>query len=213
MGAAAASGDLLVFCDSDDIVHPEWVESIEAAWTPESIVAGRIAVLHPDTDPMVLPTGPNPGRAHFRGFLPFADSANLAIGRLDLRRLGGLDESFWFSADVELSWRAQLAGLTFVDAPDAVVFKRPAPAGWVCFRQYHRWGRTAPQLYRHFRAAGMPSRSARDTLRGYGAVGYHLALAPFSPVHRRRASAVPAGPLATRSARCAAGCGTCDQAP
>ena len=41
-GAGRARGELLVFCDSDDIVHDAWLKTMASAWQPGSIVAGRI---------------------------------------------------------------------------------------------------------------------------------------------------------------------------
>ncbi len=122
----------------------------------------------PPTPPTATTCHRRRPRQQLRGFLPFADSASLGIGRHDLAWVGGFDESFRFSQDVELSWRAQVAGLTFVDAPDAVIFKRGAPKGWIRFRQYHRWGRAATRLYRRYHDQGMPKRPAahRDPVVG-----------------------------------------------
>ena len=115
-GARRARGELLVFCDSDDIVHDAWLETMASAWQPGSIVAGRIYPLRlaPNAPRCenLLPATPRPVT---RGFLPFADGGNLAISRHDLERVGGWEDSFHFSEDVELSWRAQQSGLDLID--------------------------------------------------------------------------------------------------
>ncbi len=185
MGSRAARGSLLLFCDSDDIAHRDWLETLATAWKPGSIVAGCIYPLRlgqdaPDSDD--LP--PGQPRQPLRGFLPFADSANLGVGRHDLAWVGGFDESFRFSHDVELSWRSQVAGLTFIDAPDAVMFKRGSPQGWIRFRQYHRWGRTATRLYGRYSDKGMPRRSPRTVIRSWAALGLHAVRAPLDPDER-----------------------------
>ncbi len=174
MATRAARGELLVFCDSDDIAHEAWLETLVSAWQPGSIVAGRIYPLRlaPDA-PRCDDLTPGRPRQVVRGFLPFADGGNMAIGRRDLEWLGGWDESYRFSQDVELSWRGQQSGLTFIDAPDAVVFKRGAPKGWIRFRQYHRWGRAATRLYRRYHDEGMPKRSAGTVARSWAALGVH----------------------------------------
>ena len=182
MGCRVARGDLLVFCDSDDIAHGDWLEALARAWMPGSIVAGRIFPLHlapdaPDCDNL----SPGRPRQEIRGFLPFADSACLGIGRHDLAWVGGFDESFRFSQDVELSWRAQVAGLTFIDAADAVIFKRVAPQGWIRFRQYHRWGRATTRLYRRYQDQGMRHATARAVARSWVALGYHDGASPVRP--------------------------------
>jgi glycosyltransferase involved in cell wall biosynthesis len=185
LAAERARGEMLAFCDSDDIAHADWLESLAARWRPGAHVAGRIYPLRLAPEAPVCPDLPSgKPREPVRGFLPFADSANFAIGRDDLRRIGGFDEAFPHSHDVELSWRAQLAGLEFADAPEAVIFKRGAPQGWIRFRQYHRWGRTAPRLYRSYRDQGMTSRSPREVARSWVALGLHGARAPFDLRHR-----------------------------
>jgi glycosyltransferase involved in cell wall biosynthesis len=185
VGSEVASGELLAFCDGDDLVQPGWIDALVRAWTPESIVAGRIVSLraHPEAARDLTAIAAR-SRRSFRGFLPFADTANLAISRQDLEGVGGFDESFRFSSDVELSWRAQLAGLSFVDALDAVVLKRPARQGWIRFRQYHRWGQAACRLYRVYEPAGMARRPARKVGRSWLGVGLHTALGALDPRQR-----------------------------
>ncbi len=185
VGSRFARGDLLAFCDSDDVAHGDWLETMVRAWRPGSIVAGQIYPLRlaPDAPRCDALPSPRP-RQPVRDFLPFADSASLAIGRRDFHWVGGFDESFRFSQDVELSWRSQVAGLEFRDAPGAVMFKRGAPEGWKRFRQYHRWGRAAPRLYRRFRPAGMPNRSPAVVARSWSVLAYHAARATYSPIHR-----------------------------
>ncbi len=184
-GARRARGELLVFCDSDDIVHDAWLETMASAWRPGSIVAGRIYPLRlapnaPRCDDL-LPATPRPVT---RGFLPFADGGNLAISRHDLERVGGWEDSFHFSEDVELSWRAQQSGLDLIDAPDAVVFKQGAPKGWIRFRQYYRWGRNGALLYSRYRDQGMPRRPARTVARSWAAVGLHTVRGTSDAKHR-----------------------------
>jgi glycosyltransferase involved in cell wall biosynthesis len=185
VGTTAAAGELLAFCDSDDVVHPEWLDALVAVWVPGSLVAGVIQPMWrlEATTPPVSTLRRRP-RPPLRGFLPFADTANLAIGRQDLDGVGGFDESFRFSADVELSWRAQLAGVELIDATDAVVFKRGAPTGWIRFRQYHRWGRAASRLYAMYRPAGMPRRPLGAVARSWAVLGVHAVRGIRSSSHR-----------------------------
>jgi glycosyltransferase involved in cell wall biosynthesis len=188
IGAPAARGQVLVFCDSDDVAHTGWLEAIARAWEPGTLVAGRIHPLRlaPDPPRAEPPPGGSP-RGVFQSFLPYADGCNMAIGRRDFETFGGFDESFRFSQDVEISWRLQLAGLRFVDAADAVMFKRGEPPGWLRFRQHHRWGQATPRLYRRFRHQGLRRRSAQTVTRAWAALALHLARAPFDERDRRLA--------------------------
>ena len=70
-------------------------------------------------------------------------------------------------------------GLTFVGAPDAIVFLRRGLTGAKLFRQYYRWGRERPQLYRAYGADGYARRSLGELLLGYGRLAYHAARGLF----------------------------------
>ena len=129
VGAHRAAGDLLALCDSDDVVRPGWLRALTAPLRKTSaVVAGRSLPLDEGepTPPRGRGTSASP-RPRFLDFLPFADTCNMAIRRDDLLALGGFDPRFRRCSDVELSWRAQLAGLPLVDAPDAEVLKYSAP--------------------------------------------------------------------------------------
>jgi glycosyltransferase involved in cell wall biosynthesis len=193
MACRVARGDVLLFCDSDDVAHADWLETMVRAWVPGSIVAGRIYPMRlaphaPRCDDMTPPNR----RPVVRSFLPFGDGGNVAIGRLDLQWIGGWDESFRFSQDVELSWRAQVAGMAFINAPEAVIFKRGAPQGWIRFRQYHRWGRAATRLYRRYQDQGMARRPMPKVVRSWAVLGYH-ALRGTVDLHERDLAVRQAG--------------------
>ncbi|HYE77482.1 MAG TPA: hypothetical protein VEI97_05815, partial [bacterium] len=102
-----------------------------------------------------LPTG-------MLSFLPFAASANLAIWSDVLSSIGGWREDFVDGyEDVELSWRAQLAGHELAFAADAVMRYRLRGGLGQLAKQSYRYGRMAPKLYREYRSSGMPVSSRR----------------------------------------------------
>ncbi len=63
-------------------------------------------------------------------------------------RLGGLNEDYLRSHDVEFSWRAQLAGFSVDFARDAIVDYRYRQSSGESFLQAVRSGRPAPNCMR-----------------------------------------------------------------
>ncbi len=146
-GARAASGDFLVFCDADDVVRAGWLAGMADAARSGAIVAGALATK------AASPGRSRPMVAH--KFLPFASGSNLGIWTRDFWRLGGFDESFMAGEDIDLSWRAQLAGLELAFGADAVVDRRARAGAWGTARQHYRYGQGNARLYRRHRSAGM----------------------------------------------------------
>jgi len=101
------------------------------------------------------------------GFLPYALGANFAVRRAVFDRLGGFDEWYPPSEDVELSWRIQLDGVPLTFVPDAVVAKREAPTMKAMLRQYFRYGERDPFLYRAYRGSGVPRPERWATTKSY----------------------------------------------
>ncbi len=159
-GAEAAVGDLLVYCDADDVVAPGWLAAMAEAAQRADLVGGFV-------DGTLL-NGPDPARRRrpypddrlpvLLDFLPYATSANFGIGAATLAALGGWNEAFWVGGDAELCWRAQLAGHTLAFVPEAVVHYRYRDTTLGAVRQQFEWGQADPRLYRDFRAAGCPRR-------------------------------------------------------
>ena len=72
------------------------------------------------------------------GYLPYAPSGNLGFGKAAFESIGGFDESLTISAeDVDLSWRAQEAGLDLAFVPEAAVQCRyRSSLTGLCAQQY-----------------------------------------------------------------------------
>ncbi len=163
VGARAARGDLILVCEADDIVGPEWVAAMARGGEDCDLVGGT---LDDETlnDPLVrswrwvpkdrLPTP--------LSFLPYAVGANCGVRRTVFEALGGWNEDYVRSGDdVEFSWRAQVEGYRLCYVPDAVVSYRYRAGLKALARQFYVYGRTSPRLYRDFRGRGVPRRSLR----------------------------------------------------
>jgi len=152
--AAEARGDLLAFCDGDDVVAPDWLEQLVEAASSADLVGGALED-EPLNDAWAR-GGLPPERAtellRPHGFLPCAPGGNCAVWT-EVARSVRWDERFEFgSSDIEFSWRAQLAGRSIGFAPGAVVLRRYSPQ---LARRNFAYGVSAPLLYRRFRAHGM----------------------------------------------------------
>jgi GT2 family glycosyltransferase len=136
-GAAEARGDVLVFLNADTELDPVAAESLAAALADATIGVAmpRLRLLD---DSERLNSGGNvvhlTGLAWPGGYgepaesvaerrdIPYASGAALALRAETFRELGGFaEELFLYQEDLELSWRARLAGLRVVVEPTADV--------------------------------------------------------------------------------------------
>jgi len=151
VGVPATSGDLIAFCDADDVVCAGWLAACSDALRHADIVAGAFDFWSLNGGRM-SPTAP----AAFRqlGFLPAGLGANLAIRRSVFEGVGGFDEDLLVGEDVDLCWRVQLDGFRFAIAPDAVVAKRELTEFGQIFKKGFSYGRSGPSLFRRYRSDG-----------------------------------------------------------
>ena len=167
-GARAAVGDLVLFCDADDVADPDWVREMVAALESSPLVGGRLEA-EALNDPRLLAWRSPPAQTHLpraEGYLPFAMGSNMGVRADVLRKLGGFDEDLDRSGEEpDLCWRAQLAGDTLGFAPDAVVHYRLRPGLRPLLRQRRNWGLGSVDLYVRFRRHGMPRSSVTAALR------------------------------------------------
>ena len=170
-GAAAASGDLLAFCDADDVVDPGWLSTlVSAAAGGAGAVAGRID--HEALNDPGLRSWRSPLQSDvlpvLGDFLPYAMTANCAIWADVFRSLGGFDVAFGRSSeDVDFFWRLQLAGYRLAFCAEAVVRYRHRPDLKTLVRQHYQYGRSEAYCYRKYRSAGMPGRSLRRAVKDW----------------------------------------------
>jgi glycosyltransferase involved in cell wall biosynthesis len=162
-GAAGAEGELLLYCDADDVVAPGWVAAFAAAAEEEGcdFMGGFVDDVSLN-DPRHGAWRQSPPRDRLpekMDFLPLAISANLAIRRSVLFDIGGWNKGYGEGCnDVELSWRAQVAGYRLCYVPEAEIAYRYRSSMRALARQMYRRGLAEPQLYGDFRPHGLPRR-------------------------------------------------------
>lgn len=150
-GADAARGDLLAFCDADDVVAPGWLQAMARAARQFDLVGGWLDVRRLNDDATRSWHNPWPSDRLRSWLLPYAVSANFAIWADVLRDLRGWSSDYEAGGeDVELSWRAQLAGYRLGFAPDAVVYYRYRPGLRQTARQAYAIGVGCERILRDF---------------------------------------------------------------
>jgi GT2 family glycosyltransferase len=176
--AAASSVADLVCCDADDVVAPGWIRAMASALEEYDVVGGRIEETFlngPSARPRTQQATELPMAC---GFLPFAIGANSAVRREVLDHLDGWDPRYRRGGeDVEMCWRAQLAGYRIGFAPDAVVHYRHRSTATSMRQQQKAYGYAQAMLHRDFRARGLRRGSVLRAVRPWGRA---VALAPLA---------------------------------
>jgi GT2 family glycosyltransferase len=98
------------------------------------------------------------------GFLPFAAGCSLGFQRSAFDAVGGFRERALYCEDVDICWRAQLAGYRIEFVPNAVVHYRSRPTLLLMFLQHRNFGYARALLYHDYRAAGMPPTPSKSAL-------------------------------------------------
>jgi GT2 family glycosyltransferase len=146
-GIRAAQGEFIVLLNNDTEVDPRWLEEILAAFErhPEAgIVASKMKLFdrrdtfHTAGDFYRLDGIPgnrgvweiDQGQYDREEYVFSACGGSAAYRKSMLDQIGLLDEDFFYSCeDVDLAWRAQLAGWKCVYAPRAVVYHKLSATG------------------------------------------------------------------------------------
>jgi glycosyltransferase involved in cell wall biosynthesis len=162
-GARCARGDLLLFCEADDAVAPDWIAAMVQAARRFDVVAGSL-----EYDTLSPPEAPRP-HAHATLEAPrifgidYAISANLGCTRAVFDTIGGFDESFGVGGDdVDFSWRAQRAGFSLGFSTDAIVHYRLRGPLLAFACQQYRYSKGDAHLYaKHLPLGDLPPRPFR----------------------------------------------------
>jgi GT2 family glycosyltransferase len=147
LGLRAARGEVLVLLNNDTQTDPGWLAAVVAALERHpsaGAVASKMLLfdrrdhLHTAGDFYRLDGIPgnrgvwqrDTGQFGEETFVFSACGGSAAYRRAMLDEIGLLDEAFFFSCeDIDLGWRAQLAGWPCVYAPEAVVYHKVSATG------------------------------------------------------------------------------------
>ena len=155
LAAHATVGDILAFCDADDVVHPGWVESWLRALGDADLAAGLNDPWSPNGPTPSPPPSPKPPPQQSQfGFLAAAGSGNMAVRREAFETVGGFDEELHVGEDTDVCWRLQLAGYRFTIG-EGVISRRERSGTMALLKRSMQYGRCGPVLYRRYRSQGL----------------------------------------------------------
>jgi glycosyltransferase involved in cell wall biosynthesis len=169
VGLRAARGDVLLICDGDDIVAPDWLEWMVAALDEHPVVTGFIELVSLNAPKQYAWTG-DATRIHppiAYGYLPYAPGGNLGMWREVFETIGPFDEDLLRAEDIDFGWRASYAGIAVTMEPAAVLHRRMRSDLRGEFRAAVRGGIAESGLYRRHRSHGMPREETRDAFVQY----------------------------------------------
>ena len=159
VGAQAATGDALAFCDADDEVASDWVAAIGEALREYDLVASRFDIEKLNA-PWVQKSRENPQidglqRLWYPPYLSHASGSGLGLKRSLHEAVGGFDESFCFLEETDYCLRIQLAGVKIHFVPDAVVYYRYRHTFGGIFHQGRHYATWNVLLYKTYWTPGV----------------------------------------------------------
>ncbi len=164
VGARAASGELIVFVDADDVVAPGFVQAMAEALQQQEFVAPRLEARSLNTH-WAANLGEHPQyhglmRYYNAPYLYHAGGCGLGIRRALFLSLGGFDTRVQSLEDSEFCFRAQLAGIRMGFAPAALIHVRNRSSFKGMLRQSRAWGAGEVHLARRYRSRVSPPGAA-----------------------------------------------------
>lgn len=165
-GVRAARGEMVVICDGDDVVSPEWVDGMVAALRDNDFVGGALRVLRSSADDWAVSDDTVEALPLAYGDVPVPPGGNLGIRTELFNRVGGFDEAFESrSEEIDFALRVADAGVTAVFVPDALIWYRMRPDLSGLIKQQYRSGKGNAQLFLKHRPAGVSTRSWHRRIR------------------------------------------------
>ncbi|MEU6191914.1 glycosyltransferase family A protein [Nocardia sp. NPDC047038] len=159
VGAEHAAGEILLFCDHDDRVHPTWarrlIEFLDEGYDLVcSAVEGRtLNAEHPRTVAEI----PDPTEFQPAGvFAPVIIGGSTACRADVYRKVGGMDVTYPANEDVAFGWTVHNAGYRTGFLPEALLAYRYRPGFRAGYRQGCGRGVGLARLNADFPRSGMP---------------------------------------------------------
>ncbi|MBD2201428.1 glycosyltransferase [Calothrix sp. FACHB-1219] len=167
-GIRAAQGEIIVFTDADCRPQPQWLESLIQPFNQQNIVivAGEITALpgknilekYADCQQTL-----SQKHTLSHPFCPYGQTANLAIRRIILEKVGLFRPYLTTGGDADICWRIlkeKIGNLKFV--PDAIVQHRHRTTLKELESQWRRYGRSNRYLHELYGVELMSEFTSKD---------------------------------------------------
>jgi len=166
VGAQAARGEALAFCDADDEIGVGWLAAVGEALSKFDFIACRF-----ETAKLNAPWF---RRAHIQEkglmsaayppYLPHAGGGSLAVKRSLYEAIDGFDEILLFLHDTDFCFRLQMHGTKLHFVPEAVVHIRYRNSWLGMYRQSRGYSEYRLLLIKKHLALGAPKPSWKQLL-------------------------------------------------
>jgi glycosyltransferase involved in cell wall biosynthesis len=186
-GVRASQSEIVLLCDSDDVVGEGWISALRIALADHDLARGRYELDVLNDAQVRAARGPVEATLQPDDQRPLQGlGGNCAFWRAVWLEMGGLYEHHYGSDDEEFFWRAQLAGYDAAFVDDAVVHYRLRPSLTGLYRQQKAWASNRAQLYREFGHHGfIRRRSANEAAKAWAWLLLHAGDAFSADVERR----------------------------
>jgi glycosyltransferase involved in cell wall biosynthesis len=159
LGMERASGDVLIFIDSDCILPPEYLSTVHRAFEEQKIDAyggpDRTAENFPAWDKAVnytmtsfMTTGGLRGSSGAKLARYYPRSFNMGFKRALYKKIGEFGSIYQYGEDIEFSHRILESGARVEYLPDAYVYHRRRASVRAFAKQVYKMGRARIQLTR-----------------------------------------------------------------
>ncbi len=188
VGVDAALGDLVCFCDADDIVSPTWLAAMARGLAEAHYVTGPVDMhqLNEAWIADVRGTSVTEGRSVMYDTVPYAHGCNMGFRRSTLVGLGGFDESYTAGCDLDIAIRMWEEGHDLRFEPEASVAYRLRPSLSATYRQGVFYGRYRVRIRQRLAAVTDVGSSRRQRSRRAAWLVRHAAPATWSRSTRAR---------------------------
>jgi glycosyltransferase involved in cell wall biosynthesis len=192
IGAQAAKGESLAFCDADDEVGPGWLAAMVKALSKFDFVACRFEtkklnslMFHrehaQEKDLMV---------ASYPPYLPHAGGGSLGVKRSLHKVIGGFDEALLCVHDTDFCFRLQMHGTKLHFVPEAVTHIRSRDSFRGLYRQARDYSEYKILMLKKLRSLGVPKLSWKQLLVSWLSMGKQLIKYLLKIRHKREVTEV-----------------------